>query len=190
VAGGPGRDVFELGGGTSRVLFWRGATQICGGVGSPTAADAQQEYQTNYSKRGKLVPAGRDDEGQREEADRHRGSMEGGAAAEKTYRHLAATTKFVEGIGGILPQRSGANCQRGPSGCAASAGLRLVTGEHVAGMVTNPFLGTGLVAVTADLGKRKDLGSPGFWARFVLDFTGAECGGRFFEFADGAGAHR
>src|SRR6266704_4061950 len=60
-------------------------------VGSPTAADAQPEYQTNYSEaRESSFRLGAPTKGKERKLIVIAGSLEGGAAAEKTYRHLAA----------------------------------------------------------------------------------------------------
>src|SRR5439155_12135398 len=60
-------------------------------VGSPTAADAQPEYQTNYTEaRKSSFRLGATTKGKERKLIVIAGSMEGGAAAEKTYRHLAA----------------------------------------------------------------------------------------------------
>src|SRR5437870_5029360 len=60
-------------------------------VGSPTAAEPQQEYQTNYSEAQessfRLGPTAK---GKEKKVIVIAGSMEGRAASEKTYRHLAS----------------------------------------------------------------------------------------------------
>ena len=87
-------------------------------VGSPTAAEPQQEYQTNYSEvTGKLVPAGRHGERQREEVDRHSG-LDGRASGGGENLSLpdGGLRGFVEGVRGVLPKLSSADGHPGSAG--------------------------------------------------------------------------
>src|SRR5712691_8552500 len=60
-------------------------------VGSPTAAQPQQEYQTNYSEaQESSFRLGATAKGKERKLIVIAGSMEGRAAAEKTYQHLAS----------------------------------------------------------------------------------------------------
>jgi len=117
-------------------------------VGSPTAGEPQQEYQTNYSEaQESSFRLGVTAKGKERKLIVIAGSMEGQAAAEKTYRHLTwdyadllkesaeyYRTYLVQTVSLDLPD---AQIQQAYDWSRVSL---------LQGMVTNPFLGTGLVA--------------------------------------------
>jgi len=114
-------------------------------VGSPTAAEPQQEYQTNYSEaQESSFRLGATTKGKERKLIVIAGSMEGRVGAEKTYRHLTIDyadllkesaeyyrTYLAETVTLDLPD---AQIQQAYDWSRVSM---------LQGMVTNPFLGTG-----------------------------------------------
>src|SRR6266436_222257 len=149
-------------------------------VGSPTAADAQQEYQTNYSEaRESSFRLGATTKGKERKLIVIGGSMEGGAAAEKTYRHLAADYEVL--------LKESAEYYRNALAQTVSVDLpdaqlqRAYDWSRVSmlqGMVTNPFLGTGLVAGYRTSGESQRpgfawfFGRDSFWTSLALNAEG------------------
>ncbi|PYU39228.1 MAG: amylo-alpha-1,6-glucosidase [Acidobacteria bacterium] len=149
-------------------------------VGSPTAADAQPEYQTNYTEaRKSSFRLGATTKGKERKLIVIAGSMEGGAAAEKTYRHLAADYE------GLL--KESAEYYRNALAQTVSVELpdaqlqRAYDWSRVSmlqGMVTNPFLGTGLVAGYRGSGETQRpgfawfFGRDSFWTSLALNAEG------------------
>jgi glycogen debranching enzyme len=139
-------------------------------VGSPTAAEPRLEYQTNYSEsRENSFRLGPTASGKERKLLVIAGSMEGRAAAEKTYQHL--TSAYAE-----LLQES-ANyyldyLQRTVSVDIPDHQLQQAYDwsrvSVVQGMVTNPFLGTGLVAGYRTSGESQRPGFAWFFGRDSL----------------------
>jgi glycogen debranching enzyme len=149
-------------------------------VGSPTAAEPQQEYQTNYSEAREnsfwLGPAAK---GKERKLIVIAASMEGRAAAEKTYRHLTADyadllKESAEYYRNYLAQTvtldlPDAQIQRAYDWSRVSM---------LQGMVTNPFLGTGLVAGYRGSGETQRpgfawfFGRDSFWTSLALNAEG------------------
>src|SRR5229473_2083800 len=149
-------------------------------VGSPTAAEPQQEYQTNYSEaQESSFRLGATAKAKERKLIVIAGSMEGRAAAEKTYRHLTAdyadllkeSTEYyrnhlAQTITLDLPD---AEIQRAYDWSRVSM---------LQGMVTNPFLGTGLVAGYRTSGESQRpgfawfFGRDSFWTSLALHAAG------------------
>jgi glycogen debranching enzyme len=149
-------------------------------VGSPTAAKPQQEYQTNYSEaQESSFRLGATTKGKERKLIVIAGSMEGLAAAEKTYRHL--TTDYGELL------KESAEYYR--TYLAQTVSLDLPDAQiqqaydwsrvsMLQGMVTNPFLGTGLVAGYRTSGESQRpgfawfFGRDSFWTSLALNAAG------------------
>jgi glycogen debranching enzyme len=149
-------------------------------VGSPTAAAPQQEYQTNYSEaRESSFRLGATAKGKERKLIVIAGSMEGRAAAEKTYRHLTADyadllkeseeyyrTYLAQTVSLDLPDEQ---LQQAYDWSRVSM---------LQGMVTNPFLGTGLVAGYRGSGETQRpgfawfFGRDSFWTSLALNADG------------------
>src|SRR6267378_2080856 len=149
-------------------------------VGSPTAAEPRSEFQTNYSERQessfRLGPTAK---GKESRLIVIAGSLEGRAAAEKTYQHLTADyaqllkdsaeyyrTYLEKTVSVELPN---AQIQQAYDWARVSM---------LQGMVSNPLLGTGLVAGyrTSGEGQRPGFawffGRDSFWTSLALDAAG------------------
>jgi len=149
-------------------------------VGSPTAAEAQQEYQTNYSEgRENSFRLGPTAKGKERKLIVIAGSMEGRASAENTYHHLTADyasllKESAEYYRNFLAQTvtldlPDAQIQRAYDWSRVSM---------LQGMVTNPFLGTGLVAGYRGSGETQRpgfawfFGRDSFWTSLALNAEG------------------
>src|SRR5467141_539734 len=136
-------------------------------VGSPTSSDPRSEFQTNYSERQessfRLGPMAK---GKESRLIVIAGSLEGRAAAEKTYQHLTADyakllkdsaeyyrTYLEKTVSVELPD---AQIQQAYDWARVSM---------LQGMVTNPFLGTGLVAGYRTSGESQRPGFAWFFGR-------------------------
>src|SRR5713101_7578490 len=149
-------------------------------VGSPTAAEPRAEFQTTYSEsQESLFRLGATAKAKERKLIVIAGSMEGRAAAEKTYRHLTADytgllkesteyyrNQLAQTITLDLPD---AEIQRAYDWSRVSM---------LQGMVTNPFLGTGLVAGYRTSGESQFplfswfFGRDSFWTSFALNAAG------------------
>src|SRR5882762_2303200 len=149
-------------------------------VGSPTAAEPRSEFQTNYSERQessfRLGPTAK---GKESRLIVIAGSLEGRAAAEKTYQHLTADyakllkdsaeyyrTYLEKTVSVELPD---AQIQQAYDWARISM---------LQGMVNNPSLGTGLVAGYRTSGESQRpgfawfFGRDSFWTSFALNASG------------------
>jgi glycogen debranching enzyme len=149
-------------------------------VGSPGASEASEEYQTNYSQSQKSsFRLGITNKGQDRKIIVMAGSVNGRAEADATYRHLSAdypelleqSAEYYENylretVSLTLPD---AQLQQAYDWSRISV---------LHGVVTNPFLGTGLVAGYRTSG---DSARPGFawffgrdslWTSLALDAEG------------------
>jgi glycogen debranching enzyme len=149
-------------------------------VGSPTAVEPQLEYQTNYAESQessfRLGPTTR---GKERKLIVIAGSMEGLSAAGKTYQHL--TSSYTE-----LLQESAdyyrSYLQRTINLDLPDAQLQQAYDwarvSLLQGMVTNPYLGTGLVAGYRTSGESQRpgfawfFGRDSFWTSLALNATG------------------
>src|SRR5713101_7155750 len=154
-------------------------------AGSPTATEPHAEFQTNYSESQessfRLGPTAK---GKERKVIVIAASLEGRAAAEKTYQHL--TTSYA----GLL--RESAEYYRDYLGKTVSVELPDAQMQQaydwsrvsvLQGMVNNPYLGTGLVAGYRTSGESQRpgvawvFGRDSFWTSFGLnaagDFSGA-----------------
>ena len=149
-------------------------------VGSPAATVPHAEFQTNYSESHessfRLGPTAK---GKERKVIVVAGSLEGRAAAEKTYEHL--TTSYAD-----LLQES-AEYYRDYLGKTVSVELpdaqiqRAYDWSRVSvlqGLVNNPYLGTGLVAGYRTSGESQRpgfawfFGRDSFWTSFALNAAG------------------
>ncbi len=149
-------------------------------VGSPTATEPRSEFQTNYSERQessfRLGPIAK---GKESRLIVIAGSLEGRAAAEKTYQHLTADyakllkdsaeyyrTYLEKTVSVELPD---AQIQQAYDWARISM---------LQGMVNNPSLGTGLVAGYRTSGESQRpgfawfFGRDSFWTSFALNAAG------------------
>ena len=149
-------------------------------VGSPTATEPHSEFQTNYSERQessfRLGPTAK---GKESRLIVIAGSLEGRAAAEKTYQHLSADcarllkdsaeyyrTYLEKTVSVELPD---AQIQQAYDWARVSM---------LQGMVNNPSLGTGLVAGYRMSGESQRpgfawfFGRDSFWTSFALNASG------------------
>jgi GH15 family glucan-1,4-alpha-glucosidase len=149
-------------------------------VGSPTAENAEEEFQTNYSEsQENAFRLGAIAKGKASQVIVIAGSMTGRADAESTYRRLAS------GYGEML--RESAQYYRDYLSQTVSVELpdeQLQKAydwsrvSMVQGMVTNPFLGTGLVAGYRTSGESQRpgfawyFGRDSFWTSFALNAAG------------------
>ncbi len=149
-------------------------------VGSPTAAEPRSEFQTNYSERQESsFRLGPTPKGKESKLIAIAGSLEGRAAAEKTYQHLTADyaqllknsaeyyqTYLEKTVSVKLPD---AQIQQAYDW--ARVGM-------LQGVVTNPSLGTGLVAGYRTSGESQRpgfawfFGRDSFWTSFALNASG------------------
>jgi glycogen debranching enzyme len=149
-------------------------------VGSLTAAEPSAEFQTNYlESQESSFRLGPTAKGKERKLIVVAGSMEGRAAAEKTYRHLTADyadllRESTEYYGNYLTQTvtldlPDAQIQRAYDWSRVSM---------LQGMVTNPFLGTGLVAGYRGSGETQRpgfawfFGRDSFWTSLALNAEG------------------
>jgi len=149
-------------------------------VGSPTAVETREEYQTNYSEyhwnalRLGATPKGRD-----RKLIVMAASMDGRAAAEATYRHLSRDYEEL--------LRTSAEYYR--KYLSETVNLELPDAQlqqaydwarvsMAQGMVNNPFLGKGLIAgyrtsgTSARPGFAWFFGRDSFWTALALDAAG------------------
>ncbi|MGC1620622.1 MAG: hypothetical protein WA765_19190 [Candidatus Acidiferrum sp.] len=149
-------------------------------VGSPTAEDGHEEFQTNYSEaQESSFRLGATAKGKETKLIVFAGSMTGLADAEKTYQRLSL------GYGELLSES--ADYYRNYLSQTVSVELPdeqlqkaydWARVSLVQGMVTNPFLGTGLVAGYRTSGESQRpgfawyFGRDSFWSSLALNVEG------------------
>ena len=149
-------------------------------VGSPTAGDAQQEYQTNFSSsEGNSFRLGVTQKGRERKIVVLATSLEGRAPAETAYRRLSSTYGDL--------RRESSDYYRKYLAQTVSLDLPDTQLQQaydwsrvsmLQGMVSNPFLGTGLVAGyrTSGASQRPGFawffGRDAFWTSLALDAIG------------------
>ncbi len=149
-------------------------------VGSPTATEPHAEFQTNYSEsQESSFRLGPTTKGKERKLIVIAGSLEGRAAAEKTYQHL--TTSYAELL------RESAEYYRDYLGKTVRVELPDAQIQQaydwarvsvLQGLVTNPYLGTGLVAGYRTSGESQRpgfawfFGRDSFWTCFALNAAG------------------
>ena len=149
-------------------------------VGSPSAAEPRAEFQTNYSEtQESSFRLGAIAKGKDTKLIVIAGSVEGRASAEKTYQHLAAN------YAGLLSE----SAKYYQDYLARTLSLELPDAQlqqaydwarvsTVQGLVTNPYLGTGLVAGYRTSGQSQRpgfawfFGRDSFWTSFALNSEG------------------
>jgi len=149
-------------------------------VGSPTAAEPRQEYQTNYSEsQESSFRLGITTKGKESKLIVIAGSMEGRAAAEKTYQHLTSDyaqlrKESAEYYRGYLEKT--VNVELPDAQIQQAYDWARVS--TVQGMVSNPSLGTGLVAGYRTSGESQRpgfawyFGRDSFWTSLALNAEG------------------
>jgi glycogen debranching enzyme len=155
-------------------------------VGSPTAAEPRLEYQTNYSEsQENSFRLGPTASGKDKRLIVIAASMEGRAAAEKTYQHLTSgytelLRESTEYYRDYLKRTVGVEIPD-PQLQQAYDWSRV---SVVQGMVTNPFLGTGLVAGYRTSGESQRpgfawfFGRDSFWTSLALNAEGDDSNAR------------
>jgi glycogen debranching enzyme len=160
--------------------FGEAQRKYVGLVGSPSAADAQLEYQTNYSSsQESTFRLGVTQKGTETKIIAIAGSVNGRTEAEATYQHLTADyasqqTNSAQYYAGYLSRTLGLNLpdrelQQSYDWARVSV---------IQGLVTNPYLGTGLVAgyrtsgTTERPGFAWYFGRDSFWTDLALDAEG------------------
>src|SRR5712664_4171450 len=149
-------------------------------VGSPTAAEPRAEFQTNYSERQESsFRLGPTTKGKERKLIAIAGSLEGRAGAEKTYQHL--TSDYAQLL------RESAEYYRAYLDKTVSVELPDAQIQQaydwarvsmLQGVVTNPSLGTGLVAGYRTSGENQRpgfawfFGRDSFWTSFALNASG------------------
>ena len=149
-------------------------------VGSPTAAEPQQEYQTNYSEaQESSFRLGATTKGKERKLIVIAGTMEGRAASEKTYRHLASD--YADLLNESAEYYRNSLAQTVSVDLPDALLQRAYDWSRVSmlqGMVTNPFLGTGLVAGYRGSGETQRpgfawfFGRDSFWTSLALNAEG------------------
>jgi glycogen debranching enzyme len=162
--------------------FYFGEEQkrFAGFVGSPTATDPHAEYQTNYSEsETSSFRLGATEKGTETKLIVIAASMDGRGAAEKTYRHLTAD------YAALLEQSQ----KYYQDYLARTLSLELPDAQiqqaydwarvsTLQGLVSNPYLGTGLVAGYRTSGESQRpgfawfFGRDSFWTSLALDAAG------------------
>jgi glycogen debranching enzyme len=149
-------------------------------VGSPTATEPHSEFQTNYSEsQESSFRLGSTTRGKERKWIVIAGSLEGRAAAEKTYEHLTSAHADL--------LRESADHYRDYLGKTVSVDLpdeqiqQAYDWARVSvlqGLVNNPYLGTGLVAGYRTSGESQRpgfawfFGRDSFWTSFALGASG------------------
>src|SRR5712664_1169645 len=149
-------------------------------VGSPTATEPRSEFQTNYSERQessfRLGPTAK---GKERKLIVIAGSLEGRAAAEKTYQHL--TADYAQLLKDS-PEYYRAYLDKTVSVELPDAQIQQAYDwarvSMLQGMVNNPLLGTGLVAGYRTSGESQRpgfawfFGRDSFWTSFARNASG------------------
>src|SRR5437867_3091152 len=160
-------------------------------VGSPTAGEVQQEYATNYSESHEnSIDLGVISKGKDTRLIVIAASMNGRAEAESTYQRLLSSFAVKE--------REAADYYR--SYLAHTVRLDLPDSQLqkaydwsrisvLQGLVTNPFLGTGLIGLPHFRRKPAARICLVLWPRFTLDVFGVGCGRRFRQHAHRVGVY-
>jgi len=149
-------------------------------VGSPTAAEPRQEFQTNYSEsQESSFRLGITAKGKESKLIVIAGSVEGRSAAEKTYQYL--TSSFAK-LMGESAEYYRDDLQRTVSVDLPDAQIQQAYDwarvSVLQGMVNNPYLGTGLVAGYRTSGESQRpgfawfFGRDSFWTSFALNAAG------------------
>lgn len=149
-------------------------------VGSPTATEPRAEFQTNYlESQESSFRLGPSAKGKERKLIVIAGSLEGRAAAEKTYQHL--TSDYAQLL------KESAEYYRAYLGKTVSVELPDAQIQQaydwarvsiLQGMVSNPSLGTGLVAGYRTSGESQRpgfawfFGRDSFWTSFALNASG------------------
>src|SRR6266481_2223831 len=149
-------------------------------VGSPTATEPHAEFQTNYSEsQESSFRLGATPRGKERKLIVIAGSLEGRAAAEKTYQHLASAYADL--------LRESADYYRDYLGKTVNVELPDAQIQQaydwarvsvLQGTVSNPYLGTGLVAGYRTSGESQRpgfawfFGRDSFWTSFGLNASG------------------
>ena len=149
-------------------------------VGSPTATEPHAEFQTNYSQSQessfRLGPTAK---GKERKLIVIAGSLEGRAAAEKTYQHLtSAYADLLRGSAEYYRDYLGKTVSVELPGAQIQQAYDWARVSVLQGLVNNPYLGTGLVAGYRTSGETQRpgfawfFGRDTFWTSFGLNAAG------------------
>jgi glycogen debranching enzyme len=149
-------------------------------VGSPTASEPRAEFQTNYSERQessfRLGPTAK---GKESRLIVIAGSLEGRAAAEKTYQHLTADyLKLLKDLAEYYRTYLDKTVSVELPDAQIQQAYDWARVSMLQGMVNNPSLGTGLVAGYRTSGESQRpgfawfFGRDSFWTSFALNASG------------------
>ena len=162
--------------------FYFGEEQrkFAGFVGSPTATDPHTEYQTNYSaSETSSFRLGATEKGQETKLIVIAASTEGRGAAEKTYRHLTADYHaLLEETGKYYQDYLARTLSLDLPDAQIQQAYDWARVSVLQGLVSNPYLGTGLVAGYRTSGESQRpgfawfFGRDSFWTSLALDAAG------------------
>jgi len=149
-------------------------------VGSPTAADPHREFQTNYSEsQSSSFRLGATEKGQETKLIVVAASMEGRPAAEKMYQHLTADyAALLEESRKYYRDYLARTVSLELPDAQLQQAYDWARISEFQGLVSNPYLGTGLVAGYRTSGESQRpgfawfFGRDSFWTALALDAAG------------------
>jgi glycogen debranching enzyme len=149
-------------------------------VGSPTATEPHAEFQTNYSEsQESSFRLGATAKGKERKLIVIAGSLEGRAAAEKTYQHLTSSyTDLLRESAEYYQDYLGKTVSVELPDAQIQQAYDWARVSVLQGLVTNPYLGTGLVAGYRTSGESQRpgfawfFGRDSFWTCFALNASG------------------
>lgn len=162
--------------------FYFGEEQkkFAGFVGSPTASDAHAEYQTNYSEsETSSFRLGATEKGKETRLIVIAGSTEGRQAAEDSYRHLTADyAALLEQSEKYYQDYLARTVRLELPDAQIQQAYNWARVSMLHGLVSNPYLGTGLVAGYRTSGESQRpgfawfFGRDSFWTSLALNAAG------------------
>src|SRR5215472_18113898 len=167
---------------TAQHAFYFGEEQrkFAAFVGSPTATEPRSEFQTNYSEaQQSSFRLGATSTGKDTKLIVIAGSVEGRAAAEKTYQHLAADyAALLRGAANYYQDYLARTVSVELPDAQIQRAYDWARISELQGLVSNPYLGTGLVAGYRTSGESQRpgfawfFGRDSFWTSLALDAAG------------------
>jgi glycogen debranching enzyme len=149
-------------------------------VGSPTAVEPHSEFQTNYSEsQESSFRLGPTTKGKESKLIVIAGSLEGRAAAEKTYQHLTSdSAQLLKESAEYYQAYLEKTVKLDLPDAQIQQAYDWARVSMLQGMVTNPSLGTGLIAGYRTSGESQRpgfawfFGRDSFWTSFALNASG------------------